>query len=610
MVLLNELGRTIVVGDTVNEPQPPSIGMVLNLFSSYKQYYRGFHENCRLEDVYYFGENQVPVPNDMAIDPVKPPTARSMVNTATDHVDVSNPTILVPDPSPRAKNRSEKIQKALQGIWLNIPELILRTGTRQEINYGISFLKAMWDTSQWPDGPILDDFNSDEEYREALKEYQQARRISFPFIVKNVNPQNMVWDDSRVGMKWAIEFYDTKAEDVRRLYPEWLSMKKDDEAVTFMEYWDKEWMGRIIDNQWVFGPIRHGYGFMPYEAVIPGTSLNWDVGDPAKRYQGLMKPAHNLLDTEARLMTQFQAVLHAFAWPTLDFKGPLAQAENTADAYEMFGAKNRIPPTVEVESSPRPVPPQEIMQQLQIVRSAIEEATFPSVVRGSRPQGISSGFGVTSLAGLGRLVFGPYANGMAQAMQGLNQKFLMLIENIALGSITVRARSDVHDFDQTIGPSDIRGFYENKVTLKAEAPEEREREAILAERLKNSGIISLYEAMRRSGITNPLEEMNQIAAEQLLEIMRPMQAEQLIQQINLPRQLGQAAGAPNSGQFTAGLPQLQRPGEQNIQRGRASSQAGQPSVFPQGAGGVDILGSLLGSPTSPGITNPNGARTR
>jgi len=128
-------------------------------------------------------------------------------------------------------------------------------------------------------------------------------------------------------------------------------------------------------------------------------------------------------------------------------------------------------------------------------------------------------------------------------------------------------------------------------------------------------MISLYEAQRRAGITNPLEEQNQQTAERLLEALFPQQAEELARRLDLPAQLAAAADTPvpngNVGnQFAPGLSQLQRPGESNIQAARVASQAGQPSVFPQGQGGINILGRQLGGSTGPAVGMPSGQTVR
>lgn len=599
----------------VVDGQAPTLEQILTMKRWGEQYYRQFHTNCRQEEDYYFLRRNVPVPVGLAIDPVRPATAHAIINVATDHIDVSNPTFAVPEPSPRAKERAERIKKFYQGVWMHTPNRVLRTAAKHEITYGIAFLKRTFDPDLWPDAPFLDDFSTEKAYKDALTEFMTERNISFPIRDDNINPKNLIWDDSRLGMKWCIESYSSTVREIRARYPEWISSKGLNDVAEWSEFWSETHVAFLADNLFVLPPMEHGYGENPIEKIVPATSLDFSSGPPHERYRGILRPVHNLLDTEARLVTQYEAILRQYSWPTIDFRGNRQEAENVSDSYEIFAGKNIITRGVEVMPSPKVTPPQEILTQLNLVQTMIEEATFPNVVRGIRPTGVSSGFGVSVLSGMGRLVFGPYADGLARGMEGLNRRAAKLVENKIRGRITVRARSEVHSFDQTITPEDIRGFYENRVFLKAEAPEEREREAILAERLWKAGMISLYEAQRRAGITNPLEEQNQQTAERLLEALFPQQAEELARRLDLPAQLAAAADTPvpngNVGnQFAPGLSQLQRPGESNIQAARVASQAGQPSVFPQGQGGINILGRQLGGSTGPAVGMPSGQTVR
>tara|TARA_Y100000310_G_scaffold288949_1_gene315028 strand:- start:279 stop:953 length:675 start_codon:yes stop_codon:yes gene_type:complete len=217
------------------------------------------------------------------------------------------------------------------------------------------------------------------------------------------------------------------------------------------------------------------------------------------------------------------------------------------------------------------------------------------------------------LAGMGRLVFQGVADGLRHAIEDVNANILRLIENKLMGALTVHARTDVHNFDQSIAPDDIKGLYENSVQVKAEAPEEREREALLAMRLYQ-GLpgFSMYEALRRAGITNPLEEMVQRKAEDLMnspEIIQ-MQAQMLLQDLNLPGQQMQAAGigggGVNPGSMNLGGAQLPRPGEGMIQQSRIASGEGRPSVFAQNMGEMGQLGRQLGMPTGGAVPMPGG----
>ena len=92
------------------------------------------------------------------------------------------------------------------------------------------------------------------------------------------------------------------------------------------------------------------------------------------------------------------------------------------------------------------------------------------------------------------------------------------------------------------------------------------------------------------------------------------EAAEVAEAIQLAEQRAAAAdvSAPTGNQLgTQYLPnqaQLQRPGEQNIQGQRMATGAGRESVYPQGLGGLDILGSQLGTATGLGRDMPSGQR--
>lgn len=615
-VLANRSNGTHMVETLEPQDNPPMLDDVLDLIERYRRYYTVFRNQCDQEEDWYFGRVEPKVP--AGIDPVIPATARALINVATDHIDVSHISIDVPLASVRAKARAERIMKFLQGAWASVKEPVLRTLVRHQFTYGIGWLKLMWDADKWPYAPVLDDFASDEDYKEALSDFMDKRDITFPFRVTNVNPKFLLWDDSKIRTKWAIEIYDRQARDIRYRYPEWVSALDNNSMASWVEYWDEDWVGYIADREWVWGPVRHHYGFLPYIQALPANSMNLMDGKPEERYQGVLYPVHSLLMEEARLMSQYSTLMKVYAWRTLDFVGNQASAEKTRQNYEIFGGMNVVPTGVEVRASPYVPPPPEILQELNIVQTAIEMATFPNVIRGVRPKGVSAGFGISILAGMARLVFQGVADGTSRCLERVNTGFLKLVENKAGEKVTVHARSEVHSFDQGIGPEDIKGYHENIVGLKAEAPEERERQSLLARQLYTSGMTSLYEAQKRIGIINPLEEQMQMAAERLLqspEIQMAM-SQLAAERLGLLSQLAEATGAPagegvNIGnQFLPGLSQLQRPGEANIQQARIAARQGEPSVFPQGLGGIQNLGRRMGTPGGGAVGVPSGQTVR
>lgn len=591
----------------------PSLSDVLDLIKAYQEYYNGFHNQCREEEGYYYLERKVPVPT--GIDPIIPSKATALVNVATDHVDVSNIEIDVPIASPRATARAERIKKALIGSWQSVKRPVLRTSVRHAFLYGIAFRKTMFASELWPDAPQRDDYGTEIGYKDAMEAFMEKRAISFPFVRSNVNPKNFLWDDAKRGMEWAIEYYQRDAREIFRRYPDFVPSGQ--QFASWAEYWDKEWCMYVADSQIVWGPYRHHYGGLPYTLVIPNNALDWDDGAPQMRYQGLLKPVHNLLDTRARLMSQYEALVRTTAWRTLDFTGPPDLTKQTMDKYELFGGKNQLLPGVTVALSPLAQVPQEILQEVSMIDTEVEEATFPSVVRGLRPRGVGAGYAIGILAGMGRLVFQGVADGLARSIEEDNQVFLKLIENKVQGRITVHARTDVHSFDQSIGPDDIQGYYENTVRVRAEAPEERERQTILAiQAYQGLPGFSGYEALKRAGVPNPLQMMNQRAAEDVLLALRP-QAALLLQQrlgLNFQQQLAEAAEPVGKGEEAGignrnqGEAQLGRPGEGMMQQARVASRTGQPSAYPQGLSGLELLGRQLGMPGGGSVRTPSGRR--
>jgi hypothetical protein len=593
-----------------DQDKKPTLDDILALHRDGSQYFAAFHKQCQEEEDYYRGRKVVPTPE--GIDSVWPSTATGIVNIATDHVDVNNLAIDVPS-SPRNRARAERIMKFLQGVWMAQKKPELRTATKQAFLYGIAFLKTMFDSDRWPKAPYLDQFEDEAAYKEALKDFMELRKVCFPIVVKPIRAKNLIWDDSRTKMKWCIESYATTVQDLKWRYPEWAEGKELTKTAQWMEYWDEEWVAFIIDNEFVYGPHKHGYGFIPYTGIFPVNSYTFEDDLPENRYWGILRPAHNLLDEDARLLTQISAIVRTMSWRTLDFAGPENQARKTAEDYELFGGKNIVYPGVDVRLSPLANIPGDLYQQRNDILNAIEMITFPNVLRGLRPKGVGAGYPMSILAGMGRLVFQGVADGLRHAVEDVNSNILRLIENKIMGSLTVHARRDVHNFDQAIGPNDIRGLYENSVQIKAEAPEEREREALLAMRLYQ-GLpgFSMYEALRRAGITNPLEEMVQRKAEDLMnspDIIQ-MQAQMLLQDLNLPGQQMQAVGIDtggvNPGSMNLGGAQLPRPGEGMIQQARIASGEGRPSVFAQNMGEMGQLGKQLGTPTGGAVPMPSG----
>jgi len=607
--------------DTDKASGAPDAEYVRGLIKDYKEYYRVFHDQCRVADMYFYNQNPIPIPDQVPADEVHMGTARTVITTAVDHINTENINIEV-RASGRAQPRAERIQKSLQGIWLSIKDPVLRTALFQQGLYGIGFIKPQFDADQWPDVPKVEQFDNDPDWHEAMKHFLELRKISFPLACKNINPKDLIWDDARSGPKWAIEHYENvPVGRLRKWYPQWVTLAANDDTQDYDVYWDDTWYGVMVGGEWITRPYKHGYGRMPIIPAISANSINYDAAPPEARFQGLLHSSYDLLDAEDRIASAMEAILKSYAWPSMDFSGANATTlDEAADNYALFRSMNKLPNGVTLSQPPRPVPPQELFSVIGLFQSQIENNTVAGVVRGQRPAGVSSGFGVSVLAGSARLRFGPMADGLSRAVEKANEIFLRIIETKIGTSITVSARSEVQNFDQKIGPDDIRGLYENRVAFKAESPEERERASQLAISLHGSGLISLTEAQRRVGIVNPLEEQIQMIAERIAEAAEMIQIEQVaaeLAQDDVPSVQagasadvsGQRGAAFNSGQFQPGMPQPQILGNSGAQGRRVNTRNMIESVFPEGIGQLGNLGSRASDANGGGIALPSGGRS-
>lgn len=611
----------ILYGNQLYKTEAPTVSQIAAMLDSSKNYYSKFHFNCREVDDYYYMRNRIFGAEEQYPFQVNPATAMSIIDTAVNHVNIENLDIEVPAPSPSARGKAEKMSKFLMGFWHGQPRPVLRQRCFDAFAYGVAWSKIQFAPERWPVAPMREMFDTDKDYYAAVIEFIDKRHISRPFTVRSVHPTNIVWDDSELGPRWVIEFYDRPTQDVFRRFPEWNGQASDG-YTQWIEYWDDKYCVFIAGNQ-IVRTYEHGYDFLPYTMVEPADSLRSYSGRPEERYQGFVHPILSLIDAEARYMTRADAIWARYSYPSVDFRNDSndESARRDAGRYKLFGARNVLSRGTEVDVSPMPQQSPDTPFLLNEVRMARQKATYPDVVDGFNPTGVSAGWALGLMASSGALAFSGVASGIARSIEEDNEKLLRMVETKAGVPVTVSARTTRRRFEQRISPDDIRHYYTNHVILKAEAPEEQERSALLGKNLYQADIISKMEAMRRAGVQRPMEEMTWMQAEKWLEtdMIRMFSEQEIAKRYKLLDQLlmlqnaeGAGGGGDvlggllNTGNRFEGLPQLPRMDERSIQAGRVASLQGQQSVYPQGISDLAMLGGRMA--TNPGTPQrtPNG----
>lgn len=581
-----------------------------------------FWKKCRKVDEFVKGEFNFPVTDNGT--QVRLGTAHSIVKTLTDHITPPFVDITVPPPGPRGQARAERIEKFLKGSNSRLEQ---ETPTRRIINfhtasYGIAWEKTEYIGNRWSDFPEPpEDVGGLEKYKEQLEASMKKRAIEWPIATLAVNPQQMIWDvNNKYDPRWVMYFWDVSAEWVKAHFPEW-DGPRGTGNVQFTEVWTHSQVAYVADRKWVMSPRKHGYGIRPWTMYWPQTGLTTLGNKPEDLYWGILDGNFEMLQAESQLASHYLDIVNNSTWPVRDFTGPPGMADEIMNTYDTRpGAQNVLPPNVSVEVAKVPEPPQSIILAKSMLDEAIESNTAPSVTRGQRPTGASSGYETAVLSGIGRLNFQAWVNASNRGLQHRNEIILSIVENVIRDRVTVWGQTESGTTTATISPKDIKGHVVNFVQLNPTAPEERERILNLWSQRWREGFVDHDTALREGGVSNALEVQAKLLAEKFLqsEMISGILEGIAAQRIPLLQGLVEAAGStPSDAENiadtifnTQGATQLPNPG--NFGPGNQAGTrpqtpgTGQPTttrpVIPGSVGEADLVGRQISSPAR------NGAR--
>jgi hypothetical protein len=198
------------------------------------------------------------------------------------------------------------------------------------------------------------------------------------------------------------------------------------------------------------------------------------------------------------------------------------------------GARNYVPPNVEVEPQVVAEAPQSILQAMSTLEKAIEANTVPAVARGERPAGAASGYHTAVLAGIASLNFGAVVDATERGFQEANEIILRIVENVVGDTVTVFGMTEAGSMDARIRPSDIKGHYVSAVRLTSTSPEEQERKLSLWRDTWRAGFVDWTTALRKAGVSNPLEVVGNRIAEDFFNLPEIQQAFSALAAQSLP----------------------------------------------------------------------------
>ena len=610
----------------------PTVEEIVELRWEMDSVYSRLHAQQREDDQFYNLLYDVAVsttPDNF--ETVRPPTATTIIDMTADHASGNFPRLHVPrrKESAKAQEQTTVMEKAAQGFWYrtiaNSSTNILRAWAQSGALRGAICGSLSYDGDMLADLPVPSEHGGMEsaEYKELREEAEALRQSSWPFRLDYIDPMEVYPDPTTDGREFVIHAFKRKIYDVLRVWPGWDRMvpgdqepRKMTDEIEFISYSDPEYRAYIVAgviphsrgyplSKIGNGVQKHGYGFNPYFYIAGGFGSPF--GSPEHRFRGMLTNVRDLLKLEARRMTHLDALIAQQAFPWLI-------AQRGVDPDMQLGGVTYVPQGTRVQDAiteMRPVVPiQEIVLELDTARSAIQRATIPDALGGTRPRGVDSGYHESLLVGTGRARIRALSNGLERAVEWASSGFYKLVEHKVKGPVSVWGKGmDTEQEFVTIKPEDIKGHYEVYASLVPSLPQDDSVNIANGLKLYEHGAIPIRDILETyAGRENAEELLNERLGEDVLK-SPPMMQQLIAEAMKVTNVTGGPIAVPGfaSGQIGLGMPSAPVGDTVNAASNPASMQGITNIPTPPAAPGSlqesnSIIGrtTMGGAPTSAG----------
>ncbi len=444
--------------------------------------------------------DKMDLPTEFASEGIVLPTARDMVDTFVDHIDIANARVFVNRKG--TSNESADEQEMMRKFYLG---LINRTNVESDISpwrvaakhyalHGLAVFKTVWDADRWIDKPEQADGESETDYAERIEEWQSQTHQSIPIIIQAINPNCIMPDPSYGGRQFVIEEQSRICFDASKRWPNWSNpkSKKLDQQVTYISYWDDTYRCDMIDGEPILkvkgGVVKHKYGFIPYILIDSGLGNMAADGEPEKRYVGILRYMFDLLVAESRDFSISDIVLKKAGFPYLIISGK--NAALVTEISQKYGVANRLPEGVTVEEIVSKVPPEALAQHLYRTSDYISAHAAPRSVRGLSETGVRSGADrrlvLSEAAARYQYSTEAFKNGTAKVLTNCAR----LMKNVVPGNVRVWAKTPTDNFDVEIDKKKMKEPFTCYVEFAPISEEDEYRRHDDLERLAASGIVT------------------------------------------------------------------------------------------------------------------------
>lgn len=459
-------------------------------------------------------KSQLDMPIEFSNEGIVLPTARDMIDTFVDHIDIGNARVFVNRKS--TSNIAAEEAEMMRKFYLG---LIHRTNVESDISpwrvaakhyalHGLAVLKTVWDADRWPDKPQRLDGESEDAYADRIDQWRHETHQSIPIIIQSINPRNVMPDPSSAGRLFVIEKHKKMCIDVSKRWPHWKNPqgKEIDKEVEFISYWDDTYRCDLADGQPVLkvrgGVAKHNYGFIPYTFIDSGLgNISYDAR-PEMRYVGMLRYMTDLLIAESRDFSIADVVLKREAWPSGFLTGE--NASQVTKIKQTYGTWDTLPEGVTPVPMTKQMPPDALNLHLARTSDYIASHAAPRSVRGLSEIGVRSGADRRLIIAEASARYQYSAEAFKHGAAKVLTNCASLLKNVIPGDVRVWARTPTDEFDVVIDKDKMREPFTCYVEFAPISEEDEYRRHDDLERLVSSLIVTKRWARTQMSNVDPL----------------------------------------------------------------------------------------------------------
>lgn len=497
--------------------KPTVEDIIQTLLPKMENKYNDLHQKFKEDEEFYELEfkDRLNLPKEFQSQGVVLPTARDMVDTFVDHIDISNARVFVNKKG--TSNISTEEAEMLRKFYLGLIHRTcvesdispIRVGAKYYALHGWCIFKTIWDADRWPDKPIQEDSESDDTYAERLDTWRRETHLSIPIIIQAIHPQNILPDPSYPLRQFVLEKHEKLCYNIKKKWPKWNNpeTKNDDDEVEFVSYWDDTYRADFADGIPLLpfgGVVKHRYGFLPYVFIDSGLGNQSSDADMSKRYVGLLRYMLDILISESRDYSIADIVLPKISWGGGFLEGE--QAERVGKISQEFGKWNKLPSGVTVKSWAEisQTPPDMLNLHLARTSDYISAHAAPPSLRGMGETNVRSGADRRLVIAEASSRFQYSTDAFKHGISKVLTNCALLLKNVIPGDVRVWARTPTDEFDIEIKKDKMKEPFTAYVEFAPISEEDEYRRHDDLERLSQAGIVTRQWARTQMSNVDPI----------------------------------------------------------------------------------------------------------